>query len=86
MIGTVVVDGYTYQITQLTLRDSHLVIMAWHHGPVRPCTSEPATVFGKDGTGICQSWLTTITPSEAACDNVGIQLKIKIIYMETEPA
>jgi len=83
MIGTVVVDGYTYQITHIILRESYLVIQAWHHGPVRPCTGEPAAVFGEDGIGICQSWLTTITPREAACDNVGIELRIKMVHMET---
>lgn len=80
--GTVVVDGYTYQIRQLALRDRHLVIRAWRDGPVRPCNRAPATVYGEDGTGICQSWETTITAAEAASDHIGIELKILITHME----
>jgi hypothetical protein len=83
MYGTVVVDGYKYWITTLRLRGNHIVFQASRHGPVRPITDEPAAVFGEDGLGICQSWLTTLTPAEAASDYITIEFRIRIDHMET---
>ena len=85
MYGTVTVDGYQYWITSLQLRGGHFVIQASRHGPVRACTGEPATVFGQDGIGICQSWLTTLTPQEAASGHITIEFRIRIDHMEIAP-
>jgi len=80
--GTVIVDGYRYWITTLRLRGSYIHIEASRKGPVRPCTDAPAAVFGEDGLGVCQSWLTTLTEYEAAADYITIEFRIRIDHME----
>lgn len=89
-IGTVVIDGHTYGITGLRLHAGQLKISAVPRGPVRPCQNVPATVFGDDGTGICQSWNVTITPAEAAMSGsprstLTVVLPIQIAVLETDP-
>jgi hypothetical protein len=79
--GTVVIAGRVFPITQLQLRNGGLTIVASHPGPVPGCEGEPATVFGEDGQGICQSWRVTIPAS--ACD-VTIYLPLRITEIEVE--
>jgi len=89
-IGTVVIDGRTYQVTRIRLHGGLLMVTATHYGPVPPCRDVPAAVFGDDGQGVCQSWNITITPEQVrglrSRDTVTVELPIRIATMEAEPA
>jgi hypothetical protein len=54
MLGTLVADGHTYVITRLELFGGMMVITAEGSGPTRRAENVPMTVFGPDGTGVCQ--------------------------------
>ena len=88
-LGTVVIDGRTYEILKVRLRGGLLWITARHDGPVPPCEDVPAAVFGDDGQGVCQSWNVTITPAQVrglrSRDTVTVELPIRIATMEIEP-
>lgn len=83
-LGTVVIEGYTYQITSIRFYGGKMIIRAFHDGPVPPCEGVPATVFGEDGQGICQAWNMTITKEELRGANcVTVWLPILIASLET---
>jgi hypothetical protein len=82
-LGSVVIDGYDYPITRLRLRDGKLLITAVHHGPVPPCAGKPATVFGEDGTGICQSWVVDLPAGITG--TVTVELPLQIVTAEVVP-
>ena len=81
MIGTVVIAGRTYQITGLRLICGQLHITAHARGPAPRITGQPATVFGEDGKGVCQSWDITI-PELGRRDDVTVVLPIQITHLE----
>ena len=83
--GTVVIAGRTYRITQLQLRNGGLTIVASHPGAVPGCEGEPATIFGEDGQGVCQSWSVTIPASAASANDVTVYLPLRITEIEVEP-
>ena len=85
MKGTAVINGLTWDITDIRLDNGMFHIHAYHDGPVRPFTDQPATIYGQDGQGICQSWKTTLTPREAAADYITITLPIQINILEIVP-
>jgi len=91
-IGTVVIDGRTYQVTRVRLHGGMLMLTAVHYGLVPPCRDAPAAVFGDDGQGVCQSWNVTITPEQlkpgpfGSPDSVTVELPIRIATMEVEAA
>jgi hypothetical protein len=80
--GTVVVNGYVFAIVTLELREAKLFISARHDGPMPPCQDAPATVFGADGLGFCQSWNITIPPGAEFAHDVWVQLPIQITQIE----
>lgn len=62
--GTVVITGHRYTVTDVSLRDGKIVVVASGPGPqperhgVYPCT-----LFGEDGAGIYQADLQLDHPS-----------------------
>ena len=80
-LGTVVVAGRTYQITELRLRDGKFQVTAFGRGPSPAVSDEPATVFGEDGQGVCQSWHVSI-PELGRHENVHIVLPIQITHVD----
>jgi hypothetical protein len=85
VIGTVVVNGSTYSIVKLTLRDSMLIITA--HGPLppEPAVQSPATVFGEDGKGFAQAWPCDIPGmKEVPEDCVTIELPMRMESLVNE--
>ena len=82
-LGTVVIDGCTYQITRMELRHGLLLITAdgtaRTHRHALPDT--PATVFGQDGQGICQGWKTPM-PALHPGMHVTVILPIRIATLE----
>lgn len=80
-IGTVVVAGRTYQVTGLQLRNGELQITAHGWGPSPEVRDAPATVFGEDGQGVCQSWHISI-PGLARNQDVTLTLPIRITHMD----
>ena len=89
-LGTVVIDGRTYQVMRIRLHGGMLMVTATHDGPVPPCRDVPAAVFGDDGQGVCQSWNVTITPEQlkprfgVPPATVTVELPIRIATMEVE--
>ena len=80
-LGTVVIAGRTYPVTGLRLHNGQLQITAHGPGPVKAVTGQPATVFGDDGIGVCQSWNCDI-PQLGADECVTIILPIQIARLE----
>lgn len=84
-LGTVVIDGCTYEIFRLDLRGGLLLITAFgiadRHVPASPDTM--AAVFGRDGQGICQGWSTPMPELHPGMD-VTITLPIRIATLENE--
>lgn len=83
-MGTVVIAGRTYQITGLKLHGGQLHIQAHGRGPAPAITGQPATVFGDDGQGVCQSWSCDM-PELCTCQDVYITLPLQITYLEVIP-
>lgn len=82
MRGHAVINGLHWTIRDIRLVNGQFHIHATRNGPVQPFTNMPATIFGEDGQGICQSWETTLTPTEAAANHITIILPIQINTME----
>lgn len=84
-MGTVIIDGQTYQINRMCLSGGLLLITASglsnRHMPASPDT--PAAVFGQDGRGICQGWKTPMPPLHPG-QYVTITLPIRIATLEDE--
>lgn len=80
-LGTVVIAGRTYQVTALRLHAGQLHIAAYARGPAPAITDQPATVFGDDGQGVCQSWHVTIREL-GRHDDVHVILPMQITHLE----
>jgi hypothetical protein len=83
-LGTVVIAGRTYQVTGLRLHGGKIRITAHGLGPAPAVTGQPATIFGDDGIGVCQSWDCNL-PGLAEDECVHIDLPIQIAHLEVVP-
>ena len=81
MMGTVVIAGRTYRVTRLRLHGGQLHIEAYARGPAPAITDQPATIFGDDGQGVCQSWNLSIPPLRAR-DDVTVILPLQFTHLE----
>jgi hypothetical protein len=80
-IGTVVIAGRAYHITGIRLHGGQLRITAHGRGPAPAASGQPATVFGDDGQGICQSWACDI-PAVSRHQDVQITLPLQFTHLE----
>ena len=80
-LGTVVVAGRSYEVLRLRLICGQLHVVAYGRGPSPAVRDEPATVFGEDGRGVCQSWHVSI-PSLGPHDDVTIVLPVQFTHLE----
>jgi len=82
VIGTVVVAGVAFEVTEIRLTGGRFVIIACHPGPV-PGLRGPATLFGADGKGILQSWEELTIPH--VCGIVTLVLPVTITEITNVP-
>lgn len=82
-LGTVVIAGRTYPITGLRLLDGKLQVTAHGWGPAPAVTGEPATIFGEDGLGVCQSWAIDM-PRLSSHQDAWLILPIQITHIHAD--
>jgi hypothetical protein len=54
VLGEALVEGIRIPITDISLRGSQMVFRCMLRGPVAAVDSGTVTIFGEDGSGICQ--------------------------------
>ena len=78
--GTVVIAGRTFRIIRLALLEGQLQITAMAIAEEDwPAVTGPATVYGADGQGVCQSW---VVPIPAVAAGRGVQIELPLILTE----
>jgi hypothetical protein len=79
-LGTVVIAGRTFRIVRLALLEGQLKITALAVAEADwPAVTGPATVYGADGQGVCQSW---VVPIPAVAAGRGVQIELPLILTE----
>jgi hypothetical protein len=77
--GTVVIAGRAYAITRIRLAAGKITISCAAAGPQAAVDREPATVFGDDGTVICQGWAVSIPEVPAGAR---IEVVLPLVFQE----
>jgi hypothetical protein len=87
VIGHAVVEGIRLPILEIRLRDSGMDLWCHLDGPVAAAEGGTVTVFGEDGTGICQGrcdsarW-RAVGPGETL--TVKLEMKMTCCYGDAE--
>jgi hypothetical protein len=87
VIGHAVVEGIRLPILEIRLRDGGMDLRCHLEGPVSAVEGGAVTVFGEDGTGICQGrcdgarW-QAVGPGETL--TVRLEMKITWCYGDAE--
>lgn len=79
MLGTAVCNGHALDVVAIELKESTVVMHLHGHGPAT--LEGPVTIFGSDGSGVCQG--TYVPRSEIReRDVVRLVLSFKIAQVE----
>jgi hypothetical protein len=86
-MGHALIEGISVPVTEVSLRGGGIVFKCVLTGPVAAVEGGAVTIFGEDGTGICQgycgdvSWIA-VAPGETLM--VKVEMKMDRCYGDAE--
>jgi hypothetical protein len=84
-MGTAVIRGIRVPVTGVSLRESRIFLSCTLRGPVPAVSGGPVTIFGADGTGICQGDCDGLSWPEVGPDEmlmVSIDMRMEMCHGE----